>query len=118
MTDVQIMLICTAIIACLAWAIHCSTKTIAARLHCRSLGIPYEEPKPKKPAPSSPYGLIHTNSSKGTWGFCITKNGEIYRSSEFASAPVYPSVESAMKVMNTYEKIDGYKITSIEGNEE
>ncbi|AFC21917.1 hypothetical protein GAP32_460 [Cronobacter phage vB_CsaM_GAP32] len=114
MTDVQIIIICTAIVAFCAWSIHNSTKTIAARLHCRVMGIPYEEPKQSKPLPSSPYSIIHTCSNKGTWGFCVTKHGEIYRSSTYASAPVYPKLEAAIQVMNAYEKIEGYKITTIE----
>lgn len=115
MTDIQILMFCTVVIAVCACVIHNSTKTIAARLHCRAMGIEYEAPKS---LPRSPYGLIHTTANDGSWGFCITKNGEIYRSNQFASAPVYKKIAGAIAVMNTYEKVEGYKVTVLESNEE
>lgn len=111
MTDIQILIFCTGVVAICACVIHSSTKTIAARLHCRAMGIQYEAPKS---LPRSPYGIIHTTANDGSWGFCVTKNGEIYRSSKYASAPVYSNYKGAIAVMNAYEKIEGYKVTVLE----
>lgn len=107
----QVLMFCTIVLAISACVIHRSTKTIAARLYCRAMGIEYEAPKE---LPKSPYGIIHTNATDNSWGFCITKDGEIYRSSKYASAPVYHNINGAIQVMNTYEKLEGYKITVLE----
>lgn len=111
MTDIQIIILCTIIIAICACVIHNSTKTIAARLHCIAFGLEYETPKPLQ---KSPYGIIHTTADDGSFGYCVTKHGEIYRSSKFSSAPVYKRIKDAILMMNTYEKIEGYKLTVLE----
>ena len=118
MTDIQIVMFCTAVIAISACVMHHSTKTISAMLYRRMVTGEIEPAKPPKEKPKSPYGMIHTMSSKNSWGYCITKNGEIYRSSKYASAPVYSCVSDAQKVINVYEELEGYKLTVLGGNRE
>lgn len=92
---------------------HSTSKTIAAKLHCRMLGIEYEKPKGLNP---SPYGIIITYADNGSCGYSITKYGDIYRSSKFAPAPVYPKIQAAINAMNIYEKLEGYTVTVLEVN--
>lgn len=113
MTDIQIVMFCTAVIAISACVMHHSTKTIGAMLYSRMVTGEFEPPKPPKPKPKSPYGVIHTISSKNNWGYCVTKHGEIHRSSKYSSAPVYTNITDAMAVINVYEKLEGYEITTI-----
>lgn len=110
MTDIQIVMFCTTVIAISACVIHHSTKTIAAMLYRRMVT---GEIEPSKPRPKSPYGIIHTISSNKKWGYCVTKNGGILRSSTYSSAPVYHTINEAISVINVYEKIEGYEITTI-----
>jgi hypothetical protein len=113
MTDTQIIMFCTVVLAITACVIHNSTKTIAAMLYRRMVTGEIEPPTPPKPKPKSPYGVIHTVSSNKNWGYCVTKNGEIFRSSRSASAPVYTKITDAMAVINTYEKLEGYEVSDI-----
>lgn len=110
----SILIFCTVVIAICTCVMFHSTKTIAARLHCRAIGIEYEAPKPK---PKSPYGIVRTYSNEDKVGYSVTKHGEIYRSSKFASAPVFYNIKGAIRDMNIYEQLEGYELTVLEIDE-
>ena len=112
MTDVQIIMFCTIVLAISACVMHNSTKKIADKLYRQMTGIP--EPEDTTPKKKSPYGIIRSRGDNGKWGYCITKNNEIYRSDKYASSPVYPNIEQALNDLNIYEKIEGYELTVLE----
>lgn len=110
MTNVQIIILCTVIVAWCVCYINIKTKKLMDKLYRQVMGI--EERDDTKP--KSPYSLIRNQNDSGSWGYCITKNGEIYRLSPNKAAPVYNNAKSALFDMNLYEKAEGYSLTELD----
>ncbi|QOI71472.1 hypothetical protein pEaSNUABM50_00495 [Erwinia phage pEa_SNUABM_50] len=82
-----------------------ANKMIAATIYNRSTG---------NFGKKSPYGLSREQGVDKKWGYCITKHGKILRGNDgYGSAPVYLSIAEAVKDMNVMEAIEGYKLTTI-----
>lgn len=61
--------------------------------------------------PNSPYGVSREISEGGSWGYCITKDGEVMYSGN--KSRVFKSVKAAVKEINTLEMVQGYKKTRV-----
>lgn len=107
MSNIQIIMFCTVVLAITACVIHNSTKTIAAMLYRRMVTGEVDEPKPKR---KSPYGVLRQKGTSG-WGLAITKNGDILRENKYSSYPIYNSIKAAQKDINLYELQEGYELT-------
>ncbi|EBS4516557.1 hypothetical protein DQT32_03985 [Salmonella enterica subsp. enterica serovar Braenderup] len=60
--------------------------------------------------PKSPYG-VKRQTSNGTWGYCITHNGQVMFDEN--KAQLFTSIHAAVYEINKLERIEGYKQTRV-----
>lgn len=101
--SVQTLVLLMFIACCLVFV---ANKMIAARIYIRTV----EQREGRK----SPYGLVPAQAVDKSWGYCITKHGEIYRTDKYSSAPVYSNANYALRELNLLEKLEGYKPTVLD----
>ncbi len=61
--------------------------------------------------PESPYGVSREISEGGSWGYCITKDGEVMYSGN--KSRVFNSVKDAVREINKIESVQGFKKTRV-----
>lgn len=61
--------------------------------------------------PVSPYGVSREISEGGSWGYCITKDGEVMYSG--TKAKVFDSVNAAVREINKLEAVQGFRKTRV-----
>lgn len=80
---------------------------------CKNLIIKFQrEMINGKVLKDSPYGISREEAKSGRIGYCITKNGKVlYTATD--TATVYNDINSCIKEINIFEKLEGYKLTSL-----
>ncbi|BEH88451.1 hypothetical protein [Klebsiella phage phiKp_21] len=97
---------CVTVIICKSIQVKSYHKALEMEKNLYSTEISGEDPNAKK----SPYSLtreLHVESE--TWGWTVNRNGEKVKSSNGYYQIL--NLDKAQELMNTMEKIDGYKIT-------
>lgn len=103
MSDIQVLLFCCLISFITICIVYVMNKATSARLYKDLV-------EPVSALPKSPYSLSREKGGGNTWGYCITKNGEVMYSD--GSAQVM-DLDTAIKQLNIIERIEGVKPTKL-----
>ncbi len=101
------LIICCTIAFCSICLMICNIKKVTAKVYTQVAAI--------DSLPKSPYSLIRTRNSEGHIGYTITKDGEIIYipGTENKVYEVFGSLSNAIFYINTLEKIEGYRLTTV-----
>lgn len=101
------LIICCTIAFCTICLMICNVRKVTANV--------YAQVATYDALPKSPYSLIRTKNFEGNMGYTVTKNGEIIYipGTQNKQYEVFRSLESAIFQINTLEKIEGYRLTTV-----
>lgn len=109
MSDMSIAMICGTLILWIVAKTYSNVKKITANLYMMTVSDVQNDSLPQ-----SPYGLVRSKDYKGDTGYTITKNGNVVKIHGTENTyDVYKYMESAIEVMNKYEKMEGYRLTKV-----
>lgn len=101
------LIICCTIAFCSICLMICNIKKVTAKVYAQVATI--------DTLPKSPYSVIRTKNSLGYMGYTITKNGQIIYlpGTDNKQYEVFRNLDNAIFQINTFEKIEGYRLTTV-----
>lgn len=106
------LLIASIVMFAAACLTYFNVKRIAADIYIKTVRV-HEGINDDLPA--SPYSIEPAKSTTNVSGFTILKNGKLMKLAGTTGAfTVYADIESAIKQMNKYEKLDRVRLTTLD----
>ena len=108
-----VLLICTVVCFLAACITYASTKKIAALVYIKTVQV---HENIQADLPKSPYSLQPAGSSKtNRSGWALTKNGKLMNiAGSETKFEIHYTLEGALAQLNLLEKLEGYKLTTLE----